>query len=69
MAAAAATAVATELDHFIDPRTGRPRTDVCTDGQTGGGASAPPGLPPIASAFGDTDGEIFGRKFFGRNFF
>ena len=29
-----------------------------------GGASAPPRTPPIASAFGDTDGEIFGRKNF-----
>ena len=48
-------------------------------GRTGGGLR-PPRTPPIASAFGDTDGEIFGRKifrpkkisaekFFGRIFF
>ena len=29
-----------------------------------GRASAPPGPLPIASAFGDTDGEFFDRKFF-----
>ena len=31
-------------------------------GRTGGGYRPPD--PPIASAFGDTDGEIFGRKIF-----
>ena len=41
------------------------RTD---DGRTGGG-SRPPRTPPIASAFGDTDGEFFGRKILGRIFF
>ena len=32
-------------------------------GRTGGGLPPPPD-PPIASAFGDTDGEIFGQKNF-----
>ena len=31
-------------------------------GQTGVGSCPPPGPSPIASAFGDTDGEIFDRK-------
>ena len=49
------------------------RTFVRTVGP--GGGSRPPRTPPIASAFGDTDGEFFGRfvflveNFFGRNFF
>ena len=34
-----------------------------TDGWTGGG-SRPTRIPLIASAFGDTDGEIFGRTIF-----
>ena len=38
-----------------------------TDGP--GGAPAPPRTPPIASAFGDTDGEIFGQKVFPRKLF
>ena len=43
------------------------------DGRTGGGLRRPH-TPPIVSAFGDTDGEFFGRKIFrpksfGPNFF
>ena len=48
-----------EVDRKVGPSHGRPRTD----GRTRGG-SRPPRTPPIASAFGDTDGEIFGQKSF-----
>ena len=41
-----------EPNRKVDPWTGRPRTDVRTHGPT----------PSIASAFGDTDGEIFDQK-------
>ena len=53
-----------EMDRKVGPRTGRPRTDGRTDGRTGGGLRPPPDPPYIASAFGDTDGEIFGQKNF-----
>ena len=49
-----------EVDRKVGPSHGRPRTDVRTDGRTGGD-SRPPRTPPIASAFGDTDGEFCGR--------
>ena len=52
----------TEVGWTIIDRTERiiEPIELTTDGP--GGAPAPPGPPPIVSAFGDTDGEFFGKN-------
>ena len=52
----------TEVGWTIIDRTERiiEPIEPTTDGP--GGASAPPRTPPIVSAFGDTDGEFFGKN-------
>ena len=47
----------------VSEKLAPPKPPEWMDGRTGG-CSRPSGSPPIASAFGDTDGEIFGRKIF-----